>query len=165
MITNAEKSWALALAALVNALEAYDFSTSALLDGFAALARRTISTTLRFEYLRPKREITFGGDTHTREGISSKVQTTSFLKVTTALGQAGHHARNSIPHSLPEDSRIRPEQSVDHPLELLARFLDFFGRRLMMEPKSSEVEPVDWRYGYKDWPHLRIIFLRRYPNS
>ncbi|KAJ7739615.1 hypothetical protein B0H14DRAFT_3515749 [Mycena olivaceomarginata] len=134
-ITNAEKSWALALAALANAWEAYAFSSVHDIDD----AQVRVST--------PKRETTFGGDNHAREAISLNVQTTSFLKVSTALGQAGHHARNSIPHSLPEDSRIRSEQSVDHPLELVARFLDFFGRRLMMEPKSSEVEPVDRRYG------------------
>jgi hypothetical protein len=34
----AEKSWALALAALVNAWEAYDFSTSAVLNGLSAMA-------------------------------------------------------------------------------------------------------------------------------
>jgi hypothetical protein len=44
---------------------------------------------------------------------------------------------------------------VDHPSELVAIFLDFFSWRLMMEPKSSEVELVYWRYGYEYWPQLK----------
>ncbi|KAJ7354384.1 hypothetical protein DFH08DRAFT_804304 [Mycena albidolilacea] len=84
----AEKSWTLALAALANTWEAYDFSMSAASTGFAALAQCTISTTLRSEYLREKREITFGDDTYARGGILSNVGTTSFLKVATTFGQA-----------------------------------------------------------------------------
>ncbi|KAJ7125763.1 hypothetical protein C8R43DRAFT_1111438 [Mycena crocata] len=161
-----EKSWTLALAALSNVWETFDFTAEMFsLRDFVTLARCTVSTSLLGDYFKRRHEPRIMGDPYTWKEIPAALRTLCFPKLSTALTGAAQRAKDAI---LDRGAQISGHISSSEilynssfALERVAWLLRAFSQILTTELESGggEMQLGDHTREYGNWQELRGQFL------
>ncbi|KAJ7921681.1 hypothetical protein B0H13DRAFT_2414850 [Mycena leptocephala] len=148
LVNERNESWILALTALANVWNTFQFSPVSAL-GCLLLARCTVSISLRVHYFENLRLTTFQ--------IPSNIRAAFTPQLGQALIQAAANARNtaSLGDTVSEESH-----STAHPFERIAALLDALGGKVSseFEPSSGEVQLGGATKRYRDWEELQKHF-------
>ncbi|KAJ7865503.1 hypothetical protein B0H13DRAFT_1898522 [Mycena leptocephala] len=151
LLNERNKSWVLALTALANVWNTFQFSSMHAL-ACLHLARCTVSTSLRVQYFCREHD-------YTQKPIPSDIRAAFSSQLGEALIQAAANARSILVEPSPELlGGTRPEESP--PFERIAELLDVLGKKLQteFEPASGEVQFGGATKQYKDWKQLEEYF-------
>jgi hypothetical protein len=155
LVDQRNESWILALTALTNVWNAFQFSPMSVLQCLA-LARCTVSTSLYVQYFYWEHD-------YTQKPIPRDIRASFAPQLGEALIQAAGNARNTLTRSSPPplgDMGEEESHNTTPPFEPIEAMLGVLGEKLRteFEPTNGEVQFGGATKQYKDWKQLEEYF-------